>query len=103
MRQDLLRDKAITLQNSLQKYASQSTEAEEALSSLRVLLKQAITGQITKEMDWKDVPCGYMFLDSELVGFTDLSEAYADFKIEVTGKYNSPVLATIREISSQKK
>ena len=102
MRQDILRDKAITLQTSLQKYAVQSTQAEDALRSLSALLNRAVSGKITEKVDWDDVPCSYMFLDGELGGFKDLSAAYSDFKVEVTGSYDSPVFDVIREIIDQK-
>ena len=103
MRQDILRDKAITLQKLLQKYAAQSKQAKDALNMLDVLLKGGISGKLTKKVDWADVPCSYMFLDGELGAFKDLENAYATFKAEITGNYDTPLHAKIQEMRDQKK
>ncbi|WP_160167805.1 hypothetical protein [Vibrio campbellii] len=56
-----------------------------------------MSGEITSPLRWSDVPCGYLFVEGALGKYKDLEEAYADFKVEVTGG-NDPLLEKIKRL-----
>lgn len=77
--------KAKCLWSLLDKYALTNDSAMKAFNALRALLLKASSGQINSPLKWIEVPCGYLFVEGDLGRFKDLEEAYAEFKVEVTG------------------
>lgn len=93
----LIKRKAKRLWLLLKRYSESDTTAAKAQSSLRKLLESAMSGEITSPLRWSDVPCGYLFVEGALGKYKDLEEAYADFKVEVTGG-NDPLLEKIKRL-----
>ena len=89
--------KAKRLRRLLEQYSTRSDSALEALNSLKELLENAVSGRLTSPLKWSDVPCGYLFVEGALGQYKDLEEAYAEFKVEVTGG-NDPLLDKIKNL-----
>jgi len=88
------------LRSLLKKYSHENSNAALALGTLNELLDLAESKQITTPLKWGDVPCRYLFSEAGLGQYRDLEEAYANFKVEVTGGHNS-VLDTIERIQNE--
>lgn len=95
MDQVLLAASAATLENILLQYVGRDAEASALHAALAPLIEDARKGKIATPVEWRDVPGGYAFSEGRLRQYADLEQAYAAFKIEVTGG-ESPVLRALR-------
>lgn len=95
MNQELLKARALDLQQLLLRHAQADAEAASLLAALSALIKPAIAGAIGAPLAWGDVPGAAFFSEGGLRRFSDLESAYAAFKIELTGG-ESPALRNLR-------
>ena len=79
-----LRQYAEKLERALMKY-KKDNEAGALADSLRDLVERAKQGSIKEPIDYGKVPGSYFFNEGRLRQYPDLEEAYAEFKLEVTG------------------
>ena len=61
------------------------SQVREFYASMRPLVELAKQGGITKPMEWRDIPGGRSFLDTELREHADLESAFAKFRLAVAG------------------
>jgi hypothetical protein len=92
---------AATLRQFLDKYAAVDPEAANLRYSLSSVLDAALLGTIDDPMEWSAVPGGYYFTEGDMRKYRELEDAYADFKIEVTGG-ETPVLRKLRMAAAMK-
>ena len=95
MDQVLIRKTADDLCKVLTHHAVYDAEARNLLGALSNLIKLAREGSITVPLELEAVPGAYYFTEGGLRRYRDVEEAYAAFKIEVTGG-ESPVLRALR-------
>jgi hypothetical protein len=60
------------------------------------LLDRCIAGQLSSVLGWGDIPGDYLFAEGSLRDVPGLEQAFAEFKIQVTGSSDNPVLAWLR-------
>lgn len=96
MNQILLKRKAEALLVALRQHASSDSGVHALLVALSPLLDSSMKGEVHSPVEWRDVPGGRLFIDGSLEEFGDIEEAYAQFKIEVTGG-ESPALKMFRQ------
>jgi hypothetical protein len=80
-----LKEKAIALLAILNRLSPVDSGARVLLIDLRPLLDASLRSAIQEPVDWKVVPGASQFRYGSLREHDDLEEAYAQFKIEVTG------------------
>jgi hypothetical protein len=85
MDKDLLKEKAEHLKSLLVKYSSVDNDANALLLGLTSMLDAALNERIDSPVEWRVIPGAYQFNESSLRQHRDLEEAYAEFKIEMTG------------------
>lgn len=85
MNRDLLKQKAEALYQLLERYSLVNSEAESVLISLKGLLVGAINGEISYPIEWRAIPGAYQFNEGSLRQYKDLENAFAEFRVEVTG------------------
>lgn len=85
MNKRLLKQKAEILNQLLQKYSLVNPDAESVLKSLQGLLAEAINCEISSPIEWRSIPGAYQFNEGSLRQYNDLEDAFAEFRIEVTG------------------
>ncbi len=61
------------------------TEVQSFYKSIRPIVELAKQGKITQPLEWRDIPGGRLFLETDLRKHKELESAYAIFKLEVTG------------------
>lgn len=76
-------------------------EVEPFLAALRPLVEQAINQRITVEMAWGQVPGHWLMSETSLRGLPQLETAYAEFKIQITGSAESPVLRRLKQMKGE--
>jgi hypothetical protein len=96
MNQATLRQRASELESLLRHYAALDAEVAQLLSALTPLLSAVIDGKAQTPMEWRDVPGDFYFNERGLRKYRDVEDAYAKFKIELTGG-ESPTLRALRE------
>jgi hypothetical protein len=69
---------------------------------LEPLLVLVETGQIRTPMEWRDIPGRYLFTEEGLQQYAALEQAFAEFKIELTGG-ESPTLRRLKAQMEEKK
>ena len=84
MNQALLKQKADRLRAELLR-ASSNPHAVDLQNALSELLDQVDAGAIKSDLEWEDVPGGRLFSDGPLHDNHALGDAYADFKLLITG------------------
>ena len=77
--------KASILLSLLQKYAPENSNAASLLKVLSPLLQQAIAGQLTSALEWKQIPGDRTFDETDARTLPGLEKAFADFKFAATG------------------
>src|ERR1700733_967218 len=85
MNKELLKQKAEALTRLLHKYSLVNPEAESVLMSLQGLLTEAMNHEISAPIEWRSIPGAYQFNEGSLRQYKDLEDAFAEFRIEVTG------------------
>lgn len=86
---------ADTLDNLLLKFASIDQDAALLQSALSKLIDAARNESITAPLEWGAVPGAYFFTERDLRKCSGLENAYAEFKIAITGG-ETPVLKKLR-------
>lgn len=87
---------AALLKATLLKYANKDEEVNNLYMALRHIIEEALSGKIREPVDRGNVPGGHCFLEGNLRKYRDLEEAYASFKIELSGG-EPPALVKLRE------
>lgn len=82
---------AVRLEGLLLGYSRHDGEVTNLLNALRPLLVKAKDGRIFSPMEWRDIPGGVLFTEGLLRKYRDLEDAFAEFRIELTGGDN-PIL-----------
>ena len=80
-----LQASARELRRILDKYALMNPAAASLSAQLQDLLERAERFSILQEVEIGDIPGHKLLSETGLQGYTDLSEAYAAFYIELTG------------------
>lgn len=86
---------AAILKRILDHYAQIDREAALLKSALSSILRAEESGEINSPLEWNKIPGGIFFTEGNLRQYRDLEDAYANFKIEVTGG-DTPVLRKLR-------
>lgn len=84
-----IKKSACHLEVLLNKCASNDRDAASLLRVLNPLINQAKLGSISEPLEWRDIPGAYFFMEGNLIKYRDLEDAFADFRIEITGVDNS--------------
>ena len=92
----LLKEKAEALLAELEKHSALDPGVKGLMAALHPLLEASLTCEILSPVEWRSVPGGRQFSEGHLREFGDLEEAYARFKIEVTGG-ETPALKMFRQ------
>jgi hypothetical protein len=79
----------------LHKYAATDHDVSLLKSALSKLIKEARNESIDAPLEWSAVPGGYFFFETEIAKHGGLENAYAEFKIAITGG-ETPVLKKLR-------
>jgi len=74
-----LKQLAINLEKTAEKYASQDIEAKKLLDSIHNIIDRAKNGDVISTEE--KVPGFYWFTEGELSQYKDLEEAYSQFSI----------------------
>ena len=61
------------------------SEVRAFYASMQPLVELAKHGGVTKPMEWRDIPCGRTFLETELRKHADLESAFAKFRLVLIG------------------
>ena len=77
-----LKEAALNLRNVLHRHGEHVSGLQNALASL---IEEAIQEKIEKPYDWRYVPGGRFFTEGKGREFEGLEDAYATFKIQITG------------------
>lgn len=96
MNKELLRTKAIKLEGFLSSYSKREAEASELFQMLSILIEDAKSMSVNDPMEWRDIPGGRLFSEGGLCAFSDLEQAFSEFRIEMTGG-ESPALKRLRD------
>ncbi len=86
MDQAAIQSSALKLKDLLDRYAKSDASARTLRGTLRRYIDAALDGKITTPAEWGDIPGGHLFLEGTLGKYPDLEEAFATFRIEITGK-----------------
>ena len=97
-----LKEKALKLRAAIDALKAQDPAAAKLAVELEPLLVLAETGQIRTPMEWRDIPGRYLFTEEGLQQYAALEQAFAEFKIELTGG-ESPTLRRLKEQMGEKK
>lgn len=81
----------------LEKYSRTDDTAMLVTNTLRKQFKEVMAGNVLAPLSWEQVPCGYFFTEDMLGKYKDLEEAYADYKVAITGG-NDPLLEKIKKL-----
>lgn len=74
------------LEHILNTYAQGDAEVRSLKNALTRLIERAKGREISSPLSWADIPGGYLFTEGNLGKYKDLEEAFATFRIEVTGR-----------------
>ena len=97
-----LKEKALKLRAAIDALKAQDPAAAKLAVELEPLLVLAETGQIRTPMEWRDIPGRYLFTEEGLQQYAALEQAFAEFKIELTGG-ESPTLRRLKAQMEEKK
>lgn len=81
----LISKSAEALRKLLDHYSEVDEEAAKLKIALKNILENEKNGEITSALKWNEIPGKFYFTEGNLRNYQDLEDAYADFKIEVTG------------------
>lgn len=98
MNKEILKKKAEDLMRLLQKYSLVNPEAASVLMGLQGLLTEAMNHEISTPIEWRSIPGSYQFNEGSLHQYKELEDAFAEFRIEVTGG-ESLALKMFRRVS----
>ncbi|WP_150796309.1 hypothetical protein [Pseudomonas fluorescens] len=102
MKIENLKEKALKLRAAIDALKAQDPAAAKLAVELEPLLVLAETGQIRTPMEWRDIPGRYLFTEEGLQQYAALEQAFAEFKIELTGG-ESPTLRRLKAQMEEKK
>ncbi|VVO61989.1 hypothetical protein PS838_00841 [Pseudomonas fluorescens] len=102
MKIENLKEKALKLRAAIDALKAQDPAAAKLAVELEPLLVLAETGQIRTPMEWRDIPGCYLFTEEGLQQYAALEQAFAEFKIELTGG-ESPTLRRLKAQMEEKK
>ncbi|WP_150764568.1 hypothetical protein [Pseudomonas fluorescens] len=97
MKIENLKEKALKLRAAIDALKAQDPAAAKLAVELEPLLVLAETGQIRTPMEWRDIPGRYLFTEEGLQQYAALEQAFAEFKIELTGGESQ----TLRRLKAQ--
>ena len=80
-----LKNYASKLETVLNQYSASDREVKLLSESLKDHIEMAKQGKITAPLEYQSVPGSYFFNEGNLRKYADLEEAYAEFRIEITG------------------
>ncbi|MNM37015.1 hypothetical protein D3C81_477370 [compost metagenome] len=95
MDQQRLQACAAELQQVLARLAPADMEVADLRSALEPLLALAGSGALSAPLPWGDIPGGRYFTEGGLRRYAELEQAFARFRIELTGG-GSPALRKLR-------
>jgi hypothetical protein len=85
MDQIRLKQCAAQLESLLMNYSLHNEAAAGLHVALAPLISDAHSGSLVQPIEWSAIPDGWLFAEGMLRAYPDLENAYAEFKIEVTG------------------
>ena len=91
-----LKETALALQKTLEKYEKIDSDAKKLSESLNPIIDSAIHEKILSPIERREIPGSYFFNEKNLQQYKDLSRAYAHFSIEATGG-ESPALFELKK------
>lgn len=80
-----LKNFASKLETVLNQYSASDREVKLLSESLKDHIDMGKQGKITAPLEYQSVPGSYFFNEGNLRKYADLEEAYAEFRIEITG------------------
>jgi hypothetical protein len=99
---ELLKEKTLTLRATLNALKDKDLAAAALAADLEPLMFLAERGQIPTPMEWRDIPGRYLFTEQGLQQYTELEQAFAEFRIELTGG-ETPSLRRLKVQMEKKK
>lgn len=102
MKIENLKEKALKLRAAIDALKAQDPAAAKLAVELEPLLVLAERDQIRTPMEWRDIPGRYLFTEEGLQQYAELEQAFAEFKIELTGG-ESPTLRRLKAQMEEKK
>jgi hypothetical protein len=102
MKIEKLKEKALKLRAAIDALKAQDPAAAKLAVELEPLLVLAERDQIRTPMEWRDIPGRYLFTEEGLQQYAALEQAFAEFKIELTGG-ESPTLRRLKAQMEEKK
>jgi hypothetical protein len=93
-----LRKAAIELRNQLELYKAKEPAALALYQHMEHLISAAERGEITSQVEARDIPGHRIMDESNLRKYRDLSEAYSNFYVELIEGRGSDTLKMIEEI-----
>ena len=85
MEKDLLKAKAIRFERLLSNYSKSKDEVCELFRMPSMLMEASKLMNVATPLEWRDIPGGIFFTEGNLTKFPDLEQAFAEFRIELTG------------------
>lgn len=83
MKKYLLKTKAIKFESLLLNYSKSKDEAHELFIVLSV--NRGFKIDVKTPLEWRDIRGSIFFSEGDLAKFFDLEQAFAEFRIELTG------------------
>ena len=102
MKIENLKEKALKLRAAIDALKAQDPATAKLAVELEPLLVLAERDQIRTPMEWRDIPGRYLFTEEGLQQYAALEQAFAEFKIELTGG-ESPTLRRLKAQMEEKK
>lgn len=93
-----LRQTAIELRKQLERYKEKEPAALALYQHMEHLISAAERGEITSQVEARDIPGHRIMDESNLRKYRDLSEAYSNFYVELIEGRGSDTLKMIEEI-----
>lgn len=93
-----LRQTAIELRRQLERYKEKEPAALALYQHMEHLISAAERGEITSQVEARDIPGHRIMDESNLRKYRDLSEAYSNFYVELIEGRGSDTLKMIEEI-----
>ena len=93
-----LRQTAIELRKQLERYKEKEPAALALYQHMEQLISAAERGEITSQVEARDIPGHRIMDESNLRKYRDLSEAYSNFYVELIEGRGSDTLKMIEEI-----
>jgi hypothetical protein len=83
-----LKDTADRLDALLRLYSKSNQQVEILYRQLSSFISDASSGKIKSPVDLRQIPCSRMFTETDLPALPGLEDAFAKFKLEVSGGEN---------------